>query len=105
MTLINLLPHPVHIITPDGIVTIRPSGRMARVIEHEEESAPIGAIPTSIVMHGGMTDLPDPSPGTKYIVSKVVLMASDRNDLYCPMGIVRDDNGNVLGCTHLGRRA
>jgi len=105
MNLINLLPHPVHILMDDHTHTIPPSGRVARVNEHEEDSKPIGDIATSSIILGGVSNLPDCDGKTKYIVSKVVLMAINRPDIYCPMGVVRDDNGYVVGCTHLGRRA
>lgn len=105
MNLINLLPHPVHVLMDEDILTIHPSGRVARVIEHEEDSQPIDTIPTSSIMIGGIANLPDCDGDTKYIVSKVVLMATNRTDLYCPMGVIRDDQGYVHGCTHLGRRA
>jgi hypothetical protein len=106
MSLINLLPHPVTIIDGDRLRRIDPSGTTARLREHEDESAPVDGIPVSIVMTGDVVGIPQRSPGTHYIVNKVTIMASPmRNDLLCPMGIVRDDNGNVIGCTHLGRYA
>jgi len=104
--IINLLPHPVTIIDGEKIREIKPSGTTARLREHQDESNPIDGIPTATVLMGDVVGIPRPLPDTYYIVSKVTIMASPmRNDLLCPMGIVRDDNGNVIGCTHLGRYA
>jgi hypothetical protein len=55
---------------------------------------------------GHTTSLPDPVPGTWYLVSLVVgLAATHRGDLLVPLNYVRDLAGNIIGCRELARPA
>ena len=49
--------------------------------------------------HRGIIGLPDPKPGTYYIVSKMLAQASpEREDLILPGTVVRNGSGDVVGC-------
>lgn len=48
--------------------------------------------------------LPDPKPGTYYIVSKMLAQACpERKDLIFPGTVVRDESGDVVGCIDFSR--
>lgn len=103
MTFINLTPHTINVV---GGIQFPASGTIARVAA---ESQTVAA-----VKHGGKTvfltktifgkveNLPEPIAGTRYIVSTIVAQAAkDRSDLLTPGELVRDDQGNVIGCKSL----
>jgi hypothetical protein len=103
MTLVNLTPHPVSIITSGGELTIPPSGQVARVseahthldfVEVEGVRVPIGQISYSSV-----EGLPEPDGETLYIVSRPVAerVAGRRIDVVVPYPLVRDEQGQVVG--------
>ena len=55
-----------------------------------------------------MTGLPDPDPlgAIAYVVSRMVAEAvPHRGDLYFPMDVVRDEQGQILYARSLGRVA
>ena len=117
--LINLTPHPVHLL-PIGagkprVFPPRPreDGGPARVAE---QTVPAGNIqvafdpqfPIVAVSYGEVTGLPDPDPlgGTAYVVSRMVAEAAPhRGDLYFPMDVVRDAQGQIMYARSLGRVA
>ncbi|MEM1711215.1 MAG: hypothetical protein QXU12_02310 [Nitrososphaerota archaeon] len=65
MRLVNLTLHEITIYTDRGILSIPPSGRVAR----------IGGIPINRVEYGEVEGLPEPQPNTYYIVSQPALQA------------------------------
>ena len=96
--IINLTPHPVTI----GTVTIPPSGEVARVDSTECPAGDFGGIPLITSSFGEVTGLPDPQGDTLYIVSGMVRSAvPTRNDIASPSGLIRNDSGQVVGCSHL----
>lgn len=100
MELINLTPHPLKIHTTDGIKTIEPSGSIARVTSQEENAGDIDGIPVLRRKTGEPTGIPAPQKDTIYIVSSLVLAATDRPDVVAPdtgSGAVRDDQGRIQG--------
>ena len=51
-----------------------------------------------------VVNLPDPKPGTYYIVSKMLAQASpEREDLIFPGTLVRDTEDHVVGCIDFSR--
>ena len=49
-------------------------------------------------------NLPDPKPGTYYIVSKMLAQACpERKDLIFPGTVVRNESGDVVGCIDFSR--
>ncbi len=97
---INLLPHAINL---PGLA-IPPSGIVARCAEATLYQAPIEGVPIVIKKYGAVTGLPDPVPGTWYIVSLLLRQAcSDREDLLSPGDAVRDEAGRIVGCANLVR--
>lgn len=111
--LTNCTPHDIVIDTDTTLVTIPPSGRVARVAMTTSKVASVAIdgddgsradVPIMVSVAGDVYDVPDPTPDTYYIVSRLVLDSlPDRDDLVVPTGMVRDDAGNILGCTGLSR--
>lgn len=116
MTLVNLTPHALTLVAPDGSSTILPpSGTVARVSTTPGTVGDIGlpclvAEPTAF---GAVVGLPDPVPGTFLIVSGLVgsaLVGKGRTDVLTPGtgpndNAVRNESGHVVGVTRLVRVA
>lgn len=106
--IVNLTPHTVSIVGDDGQVDLPPDGPPARCAEVVHD---LGRRPTTAghvqfveVSYGPVTGLPEPSPGTVYLVSQVVVAAlPERVDLAFPSDLVRDGEGRVVGCRALAR--
>lgn len=110
----NLTPHPLYVKTVDGdYVTIAPDPRgVARVIydrlppeqtiiDGHEIAISVAGQPREIV------GLPEPEEGVILIVAKAVADAAPayRGDLMSPGKLIRDEDGTVIGCDGLTRRA
>lgn len=122
--IINLTPHNVRLILEDCVEPV--SGRGFKLSSPEysfveytslgiaraaSEQVSAGLIEESFgqvklfrVKYGEPEGLPAYNPGTYYIVSSLTANAakeSGRNtdDLLIPNGMVRDDDGNIIGCT------
>lgn len=116
---VNITPDPMTIYsphTPDRIVpgtvvplTILPVHPHYRPAEVGHAAMGMAAvrfpIPVDLVaynMDGEGVQLPDPIPGTYFLVSLVVaLMAANRHDLLVPHAYVRDMDGRIVGCRRL----
>jgi hypothetical protein len=101
--IINLTPHAINVITTDGETSsIPPSGKIARVATETEPAGLIDGLPVVRTKFGQVTDLPPAEAGIWYIVSGIVRAALPaRGDLLTPSGLVRDDEGRVIGCRAL----
>ena len=93
---VNLTPHPVNLHLADGQATA------LAVAGPDGESMPV-----PVKVGGRVTaidpPLPDPVPGTVYIVARVVAaQAPERDDLVWPDDLIRGDRGRVVGCRALG---
>jgi len=91
-TITNLTPHPITI----GCTTIMPSGIVARVsVEFTEER---DGFCTQIF--GEIEGLPAPQDGVRYVVSGMVLSATDRKDVFAPASghpdTKRNDKGHII---------
>ncbi len=96
---VNLTPHAVTLVTPDGAITWPPSGQVARVSTEVESVGCAGLAPLRVEQPGPVTGLPEPQRGTWLIVSAQVRTACpDRLDLVSPGALVRDGAGQVVGC-------
>ena len=108
--LINLTPHSITIITESGTATVLPSGQVARVaatFSRPESPA------SNVVFHGealvplfrrtfgSVEGLPAPVVGVVLIVSALVAQANPRTDVVSPGELVRDANGQPVGCRGL----
>jgi hypothetical protein len=103
--IINATPHPVHIVAGDSVVkTIPPSGVVIRLKATTVDSGVrVDGVPITKTVFGQPEGLPTYEAGTYYIVSQLVKTAlPDRADLLVPAEVVRDTNGNIVGCRSLG---
>ncbi len=107
--LANYTPHATLTYRPDSAETIvLPQLGNARC---QEEYIPAGTfddgdLPVTLMRYGQVTGLPDPQPGTVYVVSQLVVNAlPERVDLAFPAGLVRDDEGTIIGFRYLARSA
>lgn len=72
--LVNLTPHPIRIQRQDGeVITVPPSGHVARVASKTEITGTVAGISTSKTTYGEVEGLPDLDPNGVYIVSSMVL--------------------------------
>ena len=108
MNLVNLTPHVVTLVTPEGELTIPPSGTLARVAEVATPRGVITVdgveIPIVAKRFGQIENLPEPQPDTIFIVSALVAQAAwsmGRTDVACPGDPVRNDAGQVIGARSL----
>ncbi len=107
MTIINLTPHALNIVTPSGTVTVPPSGTVARcatasVAAGEHWVWGHGAIALHRTTYGEVQNLPEPVEGTLYIVSALVRAAvPGRTDVASPGELVRGPDGQPVGCKGL----
>lgn len=104
MKVINLTPHAI---TVCGM-TIKPSGVVARVTTDNVKYGDIAIdgimIPVNRVEYGMVENLPEPEQGTIYIVSGLVAgRCKDRDDVFYPGNLVRDNEGRVIGCDSLSK--
>ena len=121
---INCTPHDVNIYTPSGCYM-----RDGCLYRREDEiefpqpfrTYPAAKEPTRAISAQKVEDmadgilvyrwfpeeavnLPDPKPGTYYIVSKMLAQACpERKDLIFPGTVVRNESGDVVGCIDFSR--
>jgi hypothetical protein len=105
---VNLTPHPVTVYSGDAVVASwPPAGPFARLAEIRDErqtlSTHAGDVPViGITYSEEIAELPEPSRGTVYVVSRVLAAAVPRHDLFAPVDEVRDSEGQIIGCRALG---
>ncbi len=105
-TLVNCTPHAINIKTENGTVSVPASGNVARV---ETTVVPVSELDNGVQIvktvfnTDKVTGLPEPKEGTFYIVSLITLQALEgiRNDLFAPGNLIRDKEGNIVGCDGL----
>lgn len=106
MKLINLTPHDINIVADGTTVileTIPVSGVVARVGMEEEDLGRDGNIRFVRVRPGRPgrpVNVPEPRPGTLFIVSRAVQEAlPERHDLIVPTHMVKSpDRRTIIGC-------
>ena len=105
VTVMNLTPHTVNIVTESGeIIDYPASGVLARVSARTQVIGKLGNIPITRTVYGEVEGLPEPEEGTIYIVSSLVAQrVPERTDVFVPSESVRDDQGRIIGCRSLGR--
>ena len=100
-TYINLTPHDITVLLPNNDKRVfKHDGTVARVSTTTElVSSSAEEIPVYTVVYGKVIGLPEPVKNTRFIVSAMVKNAvPQRTDLVSPGELVRDANGNVIGC-------
>ena len=99
----NYTPHMVNIIVGNKVKhLIQPEGIPIRVKEEQVFSHYIEGtkIPVYKVRYGEVENLPEKEVGVLLIVSLMIKQACpDRDDLISPLNLVRDDKGNIVGCS------
>ncbi len=104
---VNLTPHPITLITPDGLRQCYPPESVpARVDEKTKQlrTCHYTGVPVMFSELGDVTGLPPWLPNTIYIVSRIVASAyPDRTDIFYPTDFVRDDTGRIIGARALGK--
>lgn len=109
VVLVNLTPHTVTVYRADrAIGSWPPSGPFARLVETRRPSPDVrtekGPMPVTEISYAAMVaDLPEPTAGTAYLVSRVLAAAVNRADLLFPADEVRDRSGQIIGCRTLAR--
>lgn len=123
MNIINLTPHKLNILRAahagyEEILVLPPSGEVARleVVRQEVDNVTfanekavgndvdgLGGIAFYNSVFGDPIGLPDPKEGTIYIVSSLFRSGFDRDDLWVPGELIRDSDGNPVGCLGLSR--
>lgn len=105
---INLTPHDINILKEGKTILVLPrSGTIARVIEHNTQADALNidgvAVPMQIKDYGTPIDLPDPVDNVYYVVSLLTAQTSGRQDLLIVADSVRNEQGQIIGCTGLAR--
>jgi hypothetical protein len=113
-TMINCTPHAITLRAATGEDTIvPPSGTVARVSSTPGALEMVEGLPVPVAgmqTFGGVEGLPEPTPGTMFIVSALVLSAlrGSRPDVVGPGtgpndGAIRNEKGHVIAVTRLVR--
>ena len=102
MALVNLTPHALNIYTDAGQIELPPSGQLARVRSHSAPCPPADGIPMVRPTFTEVEGLPDPQPGTYYVVSGLIQSALraqgvDRPDVLAPG---TGPNDGAVRCPH-----
>lgn len=111
MNLINLTQHNITVKTSDGIINIKPSGEVARIVNTQTLSYIANGIPVVKNSYTSIVGLPQEKKDTVYIVSGLVrrfLTITEkegaRSDVVAPeteIGCARDKDGKTLYVTRL----
>jgi len=99
-TIINTTPHNVNICDTNNKVvqTFLKSDNPIRLNSTSNQIGDVNGIPVNSVTFGS-ADLPAFQEGIYYIVSALVKNAFlNRPDLLVPHDVVRDEDGNIIGC-------
>jgi len=111
MKIINLTPQVVNVLdrtSGDLLATFQKSDKPARVSQTVKNTGTFAGVPLTSNVFGDVHDLPEnedldqSSTSVLFIVSMMVKLACpERNDLVSPNELVRDAEGNILGCNSL----
>jgi len=98
MQIVNYTPHSITETTTG--ITFPPSGNTARVSSISVPVGDLAGAPCFITSFGQVEGLPEPQDGVALIVSGMVMDAckGKRFDLVAPGELVRDENGQPVGC-------
>ena len=99
--IINATRHPINILDDNGVlVKIFPKSNIQiRLDEQIVRTQDIAGIPIGNIDWEASRSIPEIVEGRYYIVSQLTQHAlAHRSDLLVPKGIVRDTEGNILGC-------
>lgn len=97
--IINLTPHPVHLLDERGEVIRtweRPEGPLPRLVEEVTPAPSIDGVPIRNKAYRDCENLPPRKEGVYLIVSGLVASALRRDDLLVP-NTVRNEEGQIIG--------
>ena len=102
MPIVNLTPHPIDVSynleSTETAMTIYPTRAPARISMSEPEVVDeVDDVTIYYQAFGDVVDLPEPTPGTVYIVSLPVAMKAQRPDVLAAGPAIRDDSGFMVG--------
>lgn len=101
----NLTPHPIHLLDENNNVirTFASNGLVRLKANTVEAGFTVDDCKITKTVFGEVEGLPEYQFGQFYIVSQLVKSAlSTREDLLVPAEVVRDSNGNIIGCKSFG---
>lgn len=109
MHVVNLTPHPITLISPDGRqLVLPPSGTVARCAMETTTVSTVAtqgiSVPLVVQRYGALEGLPEPDAGVLYVASALAAQAAwelGRRDVVCPAELVRDAEGRVIGAAAL----
>ena len=115
LNLVNLTPHALNIHNGDSVLTLPPSGMIARVASNSalvnsfvtiQNGKPI-TVNVYNTTYGDITGLPPYDVSNNdilYVVSGMVNAAvANRHDVCSPGELIRDESGKPIGCRGLRR--
>ncbi len=98
-TIVNLTPHSLNVVDVDGNVHEFVSVGLARCQTTSVQVGTEEGFALTRTVYGEVEGLPEPAPGTLYVVSALVRLAvPSRTDVVSPGELVRDANKAVVGC-------
>lgn len=100
MTIINLTPHPINFLDESNhpILTVEPSGTIARAKQTRTLRGTIAGIPVNQCAYGTVQGIPEPAKETIYVVSAITAQACpERADVYIVDDSVRNEDGRIIG--------
>ena len=100
---VNATPHPINIVDPvtkEIIKTFPKTEYYCHVVTKITPIESDSEIPLFKTEYFGLEGLPEPNDDTIYIVS-LPCIGKGRTDVVSPKGLVRDENGNPIGCEGL----
>lgn len=106
MNIVNLTPHTINIVNAAGesVLAVPPSGVVARVRVTRDQVGEVDGVPLYKTTYGEPEGLPEPQSGTIYVVSALFRAAvPERDDVWQPGELLRNDAGQVVGCVGLQR--
>jgi len=100
----NFTPHPINILDVENNTTrtIESAGQI-RLSMDTEIIGDIDGITTTRTIFGDPEGLPEQVDGTWLIVSQLVKSAVGRGDMLVPADVVRNSQGQIIGCRSLGQ--
>ena len=103
--MINLTPHVIAVILDSGeTLTVPPSGTVARVSTHEEETAPLGRVSVIKRLLGKAEGLPEDTSEPILVSAMVLAAVPGRPNTFAPdtgPTAIRDEAGHIQAVTRL----
>ena len=107
MAIHNFTPHTINVIIGEDKMSF-PSEGVVRALTTTTPCGVVDSIPVCRVEYGEPEGLPEYREGDYIIVSSLAAQAvkkyhPERDDILIPNGFVRDEAGNIIGCSQLAK--